>query len=187
MEDIEKLREMVSVDATNRNTATANIFTRQSPPQKEEKSLVVDDKTDKLVDVAFQNAIVTRVNEDTQLQDKMLDTAKKFTETKMEVIKNRVDKEDKQAFFENNESACECFGYNEKDTEKWAVKYMKVWHTIMTALWITIGWVTYAPITFIARKIGVIFRKTWIAIIIAIILYIGVTLSPLWIKWIAGF
>lgn len=178
MQTMEELRGLVE----KKENTVENIFNKQPLPNENTKHI---DDTDELVDNVFKQAVVTQVQTDGELQTKVLGTAKKFTETKMEVIKNRVDKEDKQAFFENNESACECFGYDEKDTEKWAVKYMKIWHTIMTAIWISIGWVTYAPVAFIAKKIGVIFRKTWIAVLIAIILYFGITLSPIWLKWIA--
>lgn len=179
--EIEKLRELTNNNSNNL-APIVEFKTEISQPQANE---IVNSNTDKLVDNVFQQAVVNQVQNDNELQSKMLGTAKKFTETKMEVIKNKVDKEDKQAFFETNKSACGCFGYDEKDTEKWAVKYMKTWHCIMTAIWITIGWVTYAPITFIAKKIGVIFKNTWIAIFISIILYFTITLSPLWINWLS--
>jgi alpha-galactosidase/6-phospho-beta-glucosidase family protein len=183
MEDMENLRSL----AKNEKSELLNIFEKKEENQqpKNEKQTVTNE-TDKLVEEVFTQAVTHRVKNDTELQDKMLDTAKKFTETKMEVIKNKVDKEDKEAFFDSNQSACECFGYEEKTTEKWAVSMMKKWHNIMTAIWLGIGFFTYAPIAFIAKKISVIFKKTWIAVIIALILYLGITLSPLWISLING-
>ena len=80
--------------------------------------------------------------------------------------------EDKAAYFRNKKGACECFGYNEETTEKWAVKVMNFWHNIMTAIWLCLGFFTFAPITFIAKKMTVIFKKTWLAIVVSVIIYL---------------
>lgn len=177
------------VEQEKQLTVPSKVFDKSNDiivAEQHSKHAAIVSKTDSIVEDVFNQAVVAKITDDDDLKNKMLNTAKKFTETKMKIIDNKVDKEDKRAFFENNESACECFGYDEKDTEKWAVGYMKIWHTIMTAIWVTIGWVTYAPITFIAKKISVIVKRTWIAVIVAIILYFAITLIPLWVNLVKG-
>lgn len=130
-----------------------------------------------LVGNAFNQAIVHKVTTDTNLQNEMLDIAGNVVKNKTNAIKERADQEDKEAYFNNKKNACECFGYNEATTEKWAVKVMNFWHNIMTAIWLFIGFFTFAPITFVAKKITVIFKKSWIAITLAIIIYLMVVVG----------
>ena len=127
----------------------------------------------------FDEAVVHNANTDEELRQRMIDTAKKYTDTKMGVIKSEVDTEDKKAFFDNKKDACSVFGYNEGTTEKWAVSYMAVWYNIMNAIWITLGFFTFAPVSFVAKKLSVIITHSWVAVVVAIIIWIGIVLSPL--------
>lgn len=174
-EEQEKLQEIIN----QKQAMPVNVFNQKQEVANVQKP---QDEAGDLVQNVFNQAVVTKVTEDQELQGEILDTAKKYTKTKMDIVKNKVDKEDKEAYFDNNAAACDCFGYNEKTTEKWAVKWMKGWHNVMNGIWIIIGFFTYAPITFIAKKITVIFKKTWLAVLLAILLYLGLTLSPLWLN-----
>lgn len=136
------------------------------------------DKATELVENAFSQAIVNRVVENEEVQKELLESADTVIGNKLNAIKARADQEDKEANFNNKKGACECFGYNETTTEKWAVNVMNFWHNIMTAIWIVIGFFTFAPITFVAKKITVIFKKTWIAVTIAIFIYLLVLATP---------
>lgn len=137
------------------------------------------DKAGVLVEEAFGQAVVAQVANNTEVQQELLGSADKVIKSKVEAIKSRVDQEDKEAHFNNKKNACECFGYNEATTEKWAVDLMNLWHNIMTAIWICVGFVTFAPITFTAKKITVIFKKSWVAILCAIVLYLLIVALPI--------
>ena len=110
------------------------------------------DKANELVESAFNQAIVHKVATDENVKNELLNSAGKVIKNKTNAIKERADKEEKEAFFNNRKGACDCFGYDEATTEKWAVTYMNFWHNIMTAIWIFIGCFTFAPITFVAKK-----------------------------------
>ena len=62
---------------------------------------------------------------------------------------------------------------------------MGIWHNFITAIWIIIGMFTFAPITFVAKKLSVIIKTAWLAVLCAIIIYAAVALSPLWVKLLA--
>lgn len=136
------------------------------------------DKTTELVEGAFNQAVFHRVATDENMQKTLLDSAEKVIKNKTDAIRERADLEDKTAYFRNKKGACECFGYNEETTEKWAVKAMNIWHNIMTAIWLCIGFFTFAPITFVAKKIIIIFKKTWIAVAVAVIIYLIIICVP---------
>lgn len=139
-----------------------------------------------LVERAFEQAVVNQVVNNQDVQSDLLKSAEQVIHSKTSAIKSQAALEDKAVHFNNKKGACECFGYNETTTEKWAVNYMNVWHNIMTAIWVTIGMVTFAPITFIAKKIKVIFKVAWVAILLAVIIYFIVILSPIWGKLLAN-
>lgn len=131
-----------------------------------------------LVDEAFGQAVVAQVANNTDVQTGLLQSADKVIKSKVEAIKSRAEQEEKEAHFNNKKNACECFGYNEATTQRWAVDVMNWWHNVMTAIWLCIGFFTFAPITFVAKKITVIFKKSWVAVTLAIIIYLAVLAFP---------
>lgn len=132
-----------------------------------------------IVEQAFNQAVVHTVATDESAQQSLLDSAEHVIRSKAAAISARADLEDKTAHFHNKKGACECFGYSEESTEKWAVNFMALWHNIMTIIWLFVGVFTFAPITFVAKKITVIFKRTWVAIALAIIIYIVAVGGPI--------
>ena len=97
----------------------------------------------------------------------------------MQVIQTNVDTEQKEANFNNKKDACESYGFNEKTTPIWATKFMSIGYSIMLSIWLFIGTFTFMPVIFIAKKMSVGLKKTWIAVVFAIILYLGITFVPI--------
>ena len=155
--------------------APTNIFAKKEEEKVEEK---VDAKN-ALVEQMFEQAVVHQVTNDDTLKENVLDTAKKFTETKMQTIKTNVDTEFLEANFNNKKDACESYGFNEKTTPIWATKFMSFGYNIMLAIWLFIGTFTFMPVIFITKKMAVGLRRTWIAILFALIIYLGVTFVPI--------
>lgn len=151
------------------------------PPVKETKP-----SAGEMVDQAFNAAIVSTVENDAKVQTELLESAEKVIHNRTNAIKADAEREEKEAHFNNKKSACECFGYNESTTEKWAVTMMGIWHGVITAIWILIGMFTFAPVTFVAKKISVIIKKTWVAVAAAILIYALIATSPLWLRLIGG-
>lgn len=173
--EINERKELATVDE---KPAVPTIEFGKSEEQTVNPPAVVEkDKATELVESAFNQAIVNRVVENQDVQDELLNSADTVIHNKLNAIKARADQEDKETHFNNKKNACECFGYNETTTEKWAVNVMNFWHNIMTIIWMFIGFFTFAPITFVAKKITVIFKKSWIAVTIAIILYLFITVG----------
>lgn len=157
--------------------AKANIFDET----KDINSVLPVEKSvkDKLVDNMFEQAVVHEVATNQSLKDKVLSTATKYTETKMKTIATDVDTEHKRAMFNNSKDACESYGSDETTSPVWAIKMMTFGHNIMLFLWLLVGTFTFMPIIFVAKKISVGIKKVWIAGVIAVILYMAVTLLPI--------
>lgn len=176
-EDLNEIEQEIQARKRAEETLpSVPVISFDNPAEKRENQ-VATDKTTELVESAFNQAVVHRVKTDENVQQTLLDSAEKVIKNKTDAIRERADLEDKTAYFRNKKGACECFGYNEETTEKWAVKIMNYWHNIMTAIWLFIGFFTFAPITFVAKKITVIFKKTWVAIAISIIIYLIIVIG----------
>ena len=175
LEAIEReIEERKQLQVVNTTTAPAIPFNKA-----EESAPATKDQATQLVESAFNQAIVNRVVENEEVQQELLESADKVIDNKVQAIVAKAEQESKEAHFNNKKNACDCFGYNEATTEKWQVNLMNLWHNVMSAIWIVIGFFTFAPITFIAKKIVVIFKKAWIAFLLAAIIYLAVTLVPI--------
>ena len=145
---------------------------------------VTDVTPENLVEKASAAATVTLITESDEVKTEILRGAEQVVHNKTEEIKNRAERQAKKELFENNRVACGCFGFEEETTERWAVNYMKVWNRIFTLLWLIVGSITFAPVLFISSKLKAIIKRAWVAVVLAIIIYVAVLLSPLWIHLI---
>jgi hypothetical protein len=166
------------LDKKKMEVQAVNIFEKRKQEIATQEPPKVDEKNE-LIEGMFKDGIKYQVANNKELQDKVLDTAKTYTETKMQVIQTNVDTEHKEAVFNNKKDACESYGFNEKTTPIWATKFMAIGYSIMLAIWLFIGSFTFMPVIFVAKKISVGLKKTWIAVLFAILIYLGVVLLPL--------
>lgn len=171
MEQEEKLELMAKVDKMFANKKTQDTIEQPVQP--------IADRKEHLVDAMFEQAVINQVATNEDLQDKVLNTAEKYTKVKMNKIETDVDTEFKEAVFNNNRDACESYGFDETKTPIWAVKFMRWGYNIMLAIWLFIGSFTFMPVIFVAKKVSVGVKRTWIAGLIAIILYVCATVLPI--------
>ena len=134
--------------------------------------------TSELIEHSLGQAIKHKVITDDKVQERLLNTADKVIDNAMNEAESEAETADKKAYFNNNKGACECWGYDEDTIDKRFVKLMSIIHSIFTTVWIAIGAITFAPIVFVAKKISVIVKKTWIATVIAILIYLAIILIP---------
>ena len=171
--DIEKL-----IEEEKRSIISAELFKAAEDKSKFPYS-TAKIKTAELVDNAFSQAVIAKIAQSDDIKIDLMNTAEKVIKNQTDAIGSDAEAMSKKANFNNKKSACDCFGYNEDTTEKWAVNIMNMWHNIMTAVWMFIGCFTFAPITFIAKKITVIIKRTWIAVLVSVLIYLTVVLTPI--------
>lgn len=179
--DIEELQKQLEEKQALVNVQPKSIFDNK----KEVAEIKKTDENNELIDGMFKEGIKYQVANNEELQNNVLETAKKYTETKMQVIQTNVDTEHKEAIFNNRKDACESYGFNEKTTPIWATKAMSVGYSIMLAIWLFVGTFTFMPVIFIAKKLSVGLKKTWLAGLFAIILYLLITFVPILIALIS--
>ena len=161
-------------------------------PKKEEKKITTieaaESRANEVVAEVFGQAVVHTVVNDEGIQEKLLNTAQSVVENKAEVLANRAEQESKASFIDKHSDACFYFGYDDKTTSKFHVKMMAAWIFFLNTIYIcTIGFLIVAPIAFILRKIKVVIKKTWVAVLLALLVYFLILAIPILVDWLAGF
>ena len=171
MTDIEELEKKVE----EKKKQELSIFEKK----EEKQELAVIDKKEQLVEDMFEQAVIHQISNNDDLKENVLTTAETYTKTKMKTIQTNVETENKEAEFNNKKDACESYGFNEKTTPIWATRFMSFGYNIMLAIYLFIASFTVMPVIFLMKKIQVAVKKGWLAIIMALIIYLGVTFVPI--------
>lgn len=137
-----------------------------------------------LIDEGINAAVVHKIKTDETVQAQMLDTADKLIGNKLEQAHNDSEREKKEAVFKNNKDACDLYGIDEKTVPTWVVRGAKMAHSFWYVVWLIVGFFTTAPIVFLAKKITVILKRTWVAVLFAILIYAAVIFTPILINYI---
>lgn len=161
-----------------------NVSTQEQPKQQLTDT-DIGGEAGALVDEALKAGVMAHIKKNGKVQEKLVNTANSVIDTKINVLQSQADKADKKAYFEANEAACSYFGYDEKTTNKSHVTLMKCWSWFFNTLYIvTIGFFLVAPITFFAHKLKVVIKKTWLVLLLAVLIYVMIVLAPFIGVWL---
>lgn len=137
-----------------------------------------------LVKSGIDTAVVHKIRNDEDVQSRLLKTADTIIDTKISKEQNDAEKEEKISVFQNNKDACDLYGINEETVPKWVVGIASKVQNFWYAIWLIVGFFTTAPIVFLSKKIKVIFKRTWISVIFALVIYLAVIFLPVLINLI---
>ena len=149
-------------------------------PKEEEKPKEEINLVKSGIDAAVKHKIIN----DESVQSRLLKTADTIIDTKISKEQNEAEKEEKIAVLQNHKDACDLYGIDEKTVPKWVVKVASKVQNFWYAIWLIVGFFTTAPIVFLSKKIAVIFKKMWIAVLLAIIIYLSVIFVPIIISYL---
>lgn len=140
-----------------------------------------DDVRD-LVDKGIGAAVVAKIQNEESTQKSFMTTAEKIVKTQLNRASNDAEKDEKAAMLANNKDACDLYGIDEKTVPQWVVRCAKKVQDFWYAVWLIVGFFTTAPVVFLSKKIKVIFKKTWVSVALAVVIYLAITMAPIWIK-----
>ena len=167
---MEVIRKEIRVE-----TPVINFTEQSSPPSVAETTMQ---------SIVGQAVIHQMSNDDTK--QRVLKTADKVIKTQISKIENQVEQGEKEAVFSNNKDACDLYGIDEKTVPKWVVNIAKLVQNFWYIIWLIMGAATVAPIVFLGKKIKVVIKKTWIAMLFAVLIYAAILFTPFLIKIIKG-
>lgn len=146
---------------------------------EEKKAIIKEEDKLSLLDRGVDAAIIHKITNDDDVKSRLLDTANDIINNKLDEKQNDSERDKKRAALENNKDACDLYGIDEKTVPIWVVKAAKIVQDFWYIVWIIIGFVTTAPVVFLSKKLSVVFKRTWVAVLLAIIIYLAVVLTPL--------
>lgn len=149
-----------------------------------EKAIIKQEDKLSLVDRGVDAAIIHKITNDDDVKSRLLDTANDIINNKLDEKQNDSERDKKRAALENNKDACDLYGIDEKTVPIWVVKAAKIVQDFWYIIWIIIGFATTAPVVFLSKKLAVVFKRTWVAVLLAIVIYLAIVLVPLIINMI---
>ena len=146
---------------------------------EEKKAIIEEEDKLSLLDRGVDAAIVHKITNDDDVKSRLLDTANDIINNKLDEKHNDSERDKKRAALENNKDACDLYGIDEKTVPIWVVKAAKIVQDFWYIVWIIIGFATTAPVVFLSKKLSVVFKRTWVAVLLAITIYLAAVLVPL--------
>lgn len=146
---------------------------------EEKKAIIEEEDKLSLLDRGVDAAIVHKITNDDDVRSRLLDTANDIINNKLDEKHNDSERDKKRAALENNKDACDLYGIDEKTVPIWVVKAAKIVQNFWYIVWIIIGFATTAPVVFLSKKLSVVFKRTWVAVLLAITIYLAAVLVPL--------
>lgn len=111
------------------------------------------------------------VRDDEEVQDKLKVQSKSAINNVLDTIDKKIVSEQQDANFKANEAACNAYGI-EKSCPIWLQKVMKCGYNFWSFIYSTIAFITIVPVNIFFQGISHFIKKNWIAIILAIALYL---------------
>ena len=182
------------IDYKKRAEELAAEILRRPAPMKEDGSPTDDQVAKAMVDIVsnpikavntkLSGQIGVKMDTDEKVKTTVDKTAGVIINNALEQSKNDTEKGVKKAVFENNRDACNLIGVDEETVPRWVVRIAKGIQGFWYAIWCVVAFFTVAPIVFLGKKIKIIFRYTWLAMLLALLIYLGITFIPLLLKWV---
>ena len=129
--------------------------------------------TTTLVEKIHEQAKYDVVKNDKDVQNAILETAKKNVAIEMDTLSNKTAKDNNKASMERNAEACSIFGFSSKENivERWQQKMMVWGYNFWFCIYYVFAFFTVAPITMLFGKIQIAIKKTWLSILFSIFIY----------------
>lgn len=145
-----------------------------SMPVKNDSFSVLDESvsySNKAVAQWLTCFIDSSVRDDTEVQDKLKAQSKSAINNVLDTIDKKIVNEQQTANFKANEAACNSYGI-EKTCPIWLQKVMKVGYNIWSFIYSIIAFFTIVPVNIFFQGISHFIKKNWLALIVAILLYL---------------
>ena len=113
---------------------------------------------------------------DDEIKNKITESAKQDIQDNIEI--NNQDNKNKKAKkkFEGNKEACKIYGV-EDTVPLWQQALMSIGSAFWFVIYFIVATLTIAPISTFTMKLNTIFKKLWVSIVLAVVIYVAVVLT----------
>ena len=153
------------------NIVPANDSSIEFPTVNSNTSTIPQNSTAEMIEKMHQAAILKQVQTDEETNKKFMDQAKKTVENQLDTIDKENVAHRQQATYIANREACRCYGIEEA-VPLWQIRMMRFGHSIWFIIYWLFATVTICPINVFVTGINAFIKRTWLSIIIAILIYL---------------
>lgn len=113
---------------------------------------------------------------DDEIKNKITESAKQDIQDNIDI--NNQDNKNKKAKkkFEGNKEACKIYGV-EETVPLWQQALMSIGSAFWFVIYFIVATLTIAPISTFTMKLNTIFKKLWVSIALAVVIYVAVVLT----------
>lgn len=113
---------------------------------------------------------------DDEIKNKITESAKQDIQDNIDI--NNQDNKNKKAKkkFEGNKEACKIYGV-EDTVPLWQQALMSIGSAFWFVIYFVVATLTIAPISTFTMKLNTIFKKLWVSIVLAVVIYVAVVLT----------
>ena len=165
MEETTELKAMDDTEPTTAPAKTEDIFLAP----KEHKSESAD-----IVDKLHDTAVVSLAKNDEETNKRILEQAKSSIDNKLSTIEQDNATALQKSTYNANSEACQSYGID-NEVPVWQIKLMKAGHAFWFVIYFIIASVTICPVKVFFKGINSFIKSTWLAVAVAIIVYLAVT------------
>jgi len=116
------------------------------------------------------DAIKCTIRNDEATQKQFIDQARKTIDNGLDTLDKKSLKERQDANFSVNAEACNAYGI-EKSVPLWEIRLMRWGHNFWFVIYFVVASLTIAPVNIFFKGISYFIKKTWAAVLIAVIMY----------------
>lgn len=135
--------------------------------------------TDRVI-TALQNKKTLEIAAtDEDVSKRMETNAKVLIDNQLSETENKAAAKNEKSFWERNKSAVKMYGYSEENPRpNWQTALMKTGSNVWFVIYYIIATLTVCPLSVFFDVFKAIFKKGWVAMVVAILLYLLLTFGP---------
>ena len=143
----------------------------------EQFKVLVDTDTKDVIKAAQSATALDLIKNDETVKQRVEDNAKSMITTQLDTESTKIKTENAKSKFDASKNACKVYGV-EDTVPMWQLRMMKFGSAFWFVIYFfTIGTFVIAPISTFAMKLNVVFKKLWVALVVAVTVYLMIVLS----------
>ena len=132
--------------------------------------------TSKVIQAMQNKEVVDIVDTDEDIHNQLKKNAKEMVTTHTDTMSTKIKKENQQAKFDANKSACDVYGVS-NSCPLWQQNLMVIGSNIWFIVYFIIATLIIAPISVFTIKLSNIFKHGWVALLVGILTYLFIAVG----------
>lgn len=143
---------------------------------EKEFSSLKNTNANEMINAVTNKTTLDLVTNDEETKKKIVEHSKQQINNEIEINNNKAESDKIETKFKCNKEACKTYGVVDA-VPLWQQRMMVVGYSIWFVIYFIVATFTIAPISIFAQKLTNIFVKSWLSILVAVVLYLAVVIG----------